>query len=84
MRLPALFIALPVLPFHHPARWALGLLSLLALILAVLLLRIHHQNAKNIYRQYFGCNVPRERMLFASFGFYSAFAFVRVITHAIR
>ena len=75
---------MPPLPFHHPARWALAILSVFALLLGVLLARVRHENAKGIYRQYFGSNVPRERMLFASVGFYFAFALVRVITHAIR
>lgn len=75
---------LPVLPFHHPARWALALLSLAALLLAILLTRVRRTNAKSIYKEIFGSNEPRERMLFASVGFYVAFASVRVITHAIR
>jgi hypothetical protein len=75
---------MPLLPFHHPARWALALLSLLSLILAVVLTRVRREPAKKIYREHFGSNVPRERMLFASAGFYVAFAAIRVITHAIR
>ena len=80
----AILAELPHLPFRHPAAWALVILSLFCLILGSLLLRVRHENAKKIYREHFADNIPRERMLFASGGFYFAFASVRVITHMIR
>ena len=75
---------MPLFPIHHPACWALGILAFLSVILALILTRVRRENAKTIYRAHFAVNVPRERMLFASGGFYIAFAAVRVITHAIR
>jgi len=75
---------LPALPFHHPALWALAILCLVCLFLAALLIRLRHENVRRIYHQHVGSSVPRERMLLASFGFYVAFALVRVITHEIR
>jgi len=84
VRLATFFEWYPQLPIRHPAAWALVILSFLCIILGSLLLRVRHDNAKRIYRDHFGDNIPRERMLFASAGFYFAFASIRVITHMIR
>ena len=80
----AVLVEIPHLPIRHPAAWALVVLSFFCLILAWLVLRVRHENAKKIYRQHFADHIPRERMLFASGGFYFGFATVRVITHMIR
>jgi hypothetical protein len=72
------------LSIHHPAHWALLILALLCAIIALLILRVRRERARSIYRHYFGDNEPHERLLFASIGFYVAFATIRVITHAIR
>lgn len=70
--------------FHHPALWALAILAVLAAVLALILIRIDHGRARKIYHAHFGCNIPRERLLFASLGFYVSFAGIRALTHAIR
>jgi len=69
---------------HHPAMWALLILAVLSAILATVLVRINHGRAQKIYHAHFGDNVPRERLLFASTGFYISFASIRLLTHAIR
>ncbi len=75
---------MPRLPIEHPAAWALLILSLVCVALALVLSRIRHESARAIYKKHFASNRPRERVLFASIGFYIAFATVRVITHAIH
>ena len=72
------------LTIHHPAHWALLALALACIILALIFARVRREQAKNIYREHFGADVPRERMLFASIGFYIGFAGIRALTHAIR
>ena len=69
---------------HHPAHWALVILAVISVILAILFVRVHRDRARKIYRDNFGCDVPRERLLFASVGFYTGFAGIRTLTHAIR
>ncbi len=69
---------------HHPAIWALMLLVVLSAILAIVFMRVNHGRAQKIYQAHFGCDVPRERLLFASVGFYVSFALIRALTHAIR
>ena len=71
-------------PLHHPAHWALLILVVISTILAILFLRVHLDRARKIYQDHFGCDVPRERLLFASLGFYIGFAGIRTLTHAIR
>ena len=71
-------------PLHHPAHWALLILVVISTILAILFLRVHRDRARKIYQDHFGCDVPRERLLFASMGFYIGFAGIRTLTHAIR
>lgn len=71
-------------PIHHPAHFALAVLALVAIVLAVMLARVHHDRARKIYHSHFSENIPRERMLYASIGFYIGFAGIRAITHAIR
>ncbi len=75
---------MPRLPIEHPALSALIILAVLCLALAVVLMRVRHESARAIYKKHFAANRPRERVLFASIGFYIAFASVRVITHAIH
>lgn len=75
---------MPHLPIRHPAIWALIILAVFAVVVAVLLIRIRHQHARAIYKKHFATDRPRERLMFASFGFYVSFAAVRVITHAIH
>lgn len=73
------------LPFvQHPGHLALYLLAVLCIILALVLTRVRRERARALYKQYFGTNEPHERLLFASVGFYVAFASIRVITHSIR
>jgi hypothetical protein len=72
------------LTIHHPAHWALLILAVLCVILAVIFARLHREQARTLYRKHFGEEVPRERMLFASIGFYIGFAGIRALTHAIR
>ena len=69
---------------HHPAQWALVILVVISAILATLFVRVHRDRARKIYHENFGCDVPRERLLFASIGFYIGFAGIRTLTHAIR
>lgn len=71
-------------PIHHPAHWALIVLSILCTVLAIVLLRVHREQARALYEAHFGGNVPRERMLYASIGFYIGFAGIRALTHAIH
>src|SRR5947209_5167642 len=59
-------------------------LGVLSALLAIALLRVEYHRARTIYRQHFGDNIPRERLLFASIGFYIGFAGIRILTHAIR
>ena len=75
---------MPELPVHHPAHWALLLLAFLCLVLGVVFARLHREQARAVYHKHFGTDVPRERMLFASIGFYIGFAGIRALTHAIR
>lgn len=72
------------IPIHHPAIWAMLVLSILGAVLAIVLLRVRQEHAQRIYEQHFGANIPRERLLFASLGFYIGFAGIRILTHAIR
>ena len=72
------------LTIEHPSHWALLLLAMAGIALAAVLIRIHHQRARQLYRVHFGQNIPRERVLFASIGFYIGFAGIRALTHAIR
>lgn len=74
---------MPPPPFHHPAHWALLLLAVASLLLAAILVRVRGARARSLYHQYFA-QVPQERMLFASLGFYIGFAGIRTLTHAIR
>ena len=69
---------------HHPAAWAILILAILCAVLSIVLLRIRREHARDIYKQHFSRNVPRERLLFASVGFYIGFAGIRMLTHAIR
>lgn len=69
---------------HHPAMWALFILAVLLALLAIILMRINRGRAQKIYHSHFGDNIPRERLLFASVGFYVSFAMIRALTHAIR
>ena len=75
---------MPRIPIEHPARWALLVLGILILALAIVLIKIRHGNARAIYRKHFHQDRAREHLLWASFGFYFSFATVRVITHLIR
>jgi hypothetical protein len=72
------------IPFHHPALWAMLILAILSALLCIVLLRLRREHAQAIYKQHFERNVPRERLLFASVGFYIGFAGIRILTHAIR
>ncbi|MDQ6759536.1 MAG: hypothetical protein M3Z32_06675 [Acidobacteriota bacterium] len=69
---------------NHPALWALLILVVICAILAILLLKVNRERARRIYREQFGSDVPRERLLLASIGFYVGFAGIRALTHAIR
>ncbi len=69
---------------HHPARWALLILAVISAILLILLVRVKRDRTRKIYRDDFGPNVPKERLLIASVGFYIGFAGIRILTHAIR
>ena len=69
---------------HHPAHWALLILAVISAALLILLVRVHRNRARKIYHDYFGPDVPKERLLIASVGFYLGFAGIRVLTHAIR
>src|SRR3984893_13878956 len=60
------------------------MLAILSALLCVVLLKLRREHARDIYKQHFGRNVPRERLLFASVGFYIVFAGSRILTHAIR
>lgn len=75
---------MPELTIHHPAHWALLVLAVLSLILGVIFARLRREQARSAYRKLFAADVPRERMLFASIGFYIGFAGIRALTHAIR
>lgn len=75
---------MPHIALQHPALWALIFIGALLLLIALLLLRVRHENAKQIYRKHYQTNRPREHLLYASFGFYLSFASIRVITHAIH
>jgi hypothetical protein len=69
----------------HPARIAMAVLAALALLLAVLAARAHARGrrVREIYRGHFEAR-HRERQMFAAVAFYTAFALVRILTHAIR
>jgi hypothetical protein len=71
------------IPLHHPAAWASLILAILCALLSIVLIKLRHEHARAIYKQHFR-NVPRERLLFASVGFYIGFAGIRMLTHAIR
>jgi hypothetical protein len=75
---------MPHLPIRHPAAWALVALAFLLVALAAVLLHVRIESAREIYKRHFANNRPRERLLYASFGFYLSFASIRMITHAIR
>lgn len=75
---------MPTLPIRHPAAWALVILAILLVALAAILLRVRRESARVIYKKHYAENRPRERLLYASVGFYLAFAVVRTITHMIR
>jgi len=64
--------------------WALIVLGALLAILAFVLLRLRREHVRAIYKKHFSDDRHRERMLYASFAFYVAFAGVRMLTHAIR
>src|ERR1700736_5702330 len=72
------------IPPHHPAVWAMLILAIVTALLCIVLLRLRREHARDIYKQHFERNVPRERLLFASVGFYIGFAGIRILTHAIR
>ncbi len=69
---------------NHPALWALLILAVICAVLAILLMKVNRERARKIYREQFGSDVPRERLLLASVGFYVGFAGIRALTHAIR
>lgn len=75
---------MPHFPIRHPALWALLILAVFAAAIAVILVRVRRQNARAIYKKHFAADRPRERLMFATFGFYVSFASVRVITHMIH
>ncbi len=75
---------MPHIPVEHPARLALAVLAVVAICVAILVVKVRRHNAKAIYRKHFHEYPPREHLMWASFGFCLAFAAVRVITHAIR
>ena len=66
----------------HPARIALAAIAALVLAVCCLLL-IVRKRARDLYRKHVS-ESRRERLLLASVAFCTAFAIVRVITHAIR
>jgi hypothetical protein len=45
---------------------------------------VNRERARQIYHHHLGRDVPRERLLIASIGFYVGFAGIRALTHAIR
>lgn len=60
------------------------ILVVIAAIITILLMRVNRDRARKIYRDHFGPDVPKERLLIASMGFYIGFAGIRILTHAIR
>jgi hypothetical protein len=60
------------------------ILAIAAVLFATLLAFVRRERARAIYHAHYGMNIPRERMLFASVGFYIGFAGIRALTHAIR
>jgi hypothetical protein len=70
-------------PHWHPARIALGILAVLALIAWAFSSRVARSRLRQIYREHLG-ETRRERLLIAWVSFYFAFAVVRVLTHLIR
>ena len=66
----------------HPARVALAIIFGAAVVVCYLLILSRHR-AHQLYRQHVE-ETPRERLLIASIAFCTAFASVRVLTHAIR
>jgi len=71
--------------FLHPARIALGVAVVLALVVAVLALGARGSGTRiaTLYRTHFA-KVHRERQLVAAIAFYLTFTVVRILTHAIR
>jgi hypothetical protein len=69
----------------HPARIALAVLAGIALVVALLGVRLHRRgrHVREVYRQHFAQR-HRERQIWAAISFYTAFAVVRILTHAIR
>jgi hypothetical protein len=70
------------MPFH-PGRLALAILIVLILGVWGLLLIVRWRRAHELYQQHVR-QTGRERLFVAAIGFYSSFAVVRVLTHAIR
>jgi hypothetical protein len=70
----------------HPARIAMAVLAALALLVGALAARAHRRGrrVREIYRSHFEQKRHRERQMFAAVAFYTAFALVRILTHAIR
>ncbi len=69
---------------NHPALWALLILAVICAVLATLLMKVNRERARKIYHEQFASDVPRERLLLASIGFYIGFAGIRALTHSIR
>lgn len=69
---------------EHPAAWALLVLAAVAGFLSIVILFVRRERLASIYREHLGSDIPRERLLLASIGFYTMFAVIRVITHAIH
>jgi hypothetical protein len=69
----------------HPARIAMAVLAALVLLVTLLAARAHARGrrVREIYRGHFERR-HRERQMFAAIAFYTAFALVRILTHAIR
>ena len=69
----------------HPARAALAVLFAIVLFAGALAARIRRRGGRvrEIYHRHFERH-DRERRFFAAVSFYTAFAGVRVLTHAIR
>lgn len=70
-------------PLQHPGAWALLILAVVALLIAIALTIVRRGSARHLYRKHLA-EKPAERLLMASIGFYITLAVVRTLTHMIR
>jgi len=75
----------PAFSIEHPARIAVVVFAVLAVLLVVFSAAVRGgwRRVRELYRLHFA-QVHRERQLVAAIAFYLSFAVVRILTHAIR